>query len=281
MLEIPESRTIADQLNKTVKGKKISRVIAGFSPHGFAFFLGNPGDYSEMLEGKTLGNAAALSGMVEIEAGKMRILFGDGVNLRYYESGSKLPEKHQFFMEFFDGSAVVCTIQMYGGISVFQEGKNENPYYLTAREKTNPLTDAFDESYFLSLFDDVKPSFSAKAFLATEQRIPGLGNGVLQDILFNAGIHPKTKISALSEKDRKRLFKALKKTLKSMTDKGGRNTERDLFGKTGGYKTILSSKTLKDPCPVCGTMIVRQAFLGGNVYFCPICQPLKQRCLDE
>jgi len=27
-------------------------------------------------------------------------------------------------------------------------------------------------------------------------------------------------------------------------------------------------------CPVCGAAIVRQAYLGGNVYFCPVCQPL-------
>jgi formamidopyrimidine-DNA glycosylase len=42
---------------------------------------------------------------------------------------------------------------------------------------------------------------SAKAFLATEQRIPGLGNGVLQDILFTAGIHPKRKMAAISEEE--------------------------------------------------------------------------------
>lgn len=276
MLEIPESRTIADQLNKTIKGKSIRRVAAASSPHGFAFFFGDPGDYPEMLEGKTIGNAAAQSGLVEIEAGKMRILFGDGVNVRYYENNSKLPEKHQFFMEFSDGSVIVCTIQMYGGIWVFADGKNDNPYYLVAKQKPNPLAETFDETYFLSLFNDVKPSLSAKAFLATEQRIPGLGNGVLQDILFNAGIHPKNKISTFSEKDRNKLFKSLKKTIKAMTDKGGRNTEKDLFGKNGGYKTILSSKTLKDPCPVCGAAIERQAFLGGNIYFCPVCQPLKK-----
>ncbi len=276
MLEIPESKTIADQLNRTLKGKLIRRVAAASSPHGFAFFLGDPGDYPAMLEGKTLGNAAAQSGMVEIEAGKMRILFGDGVNIRYYEPGDKLPEKHQFFMEFSDGSSMACTIQMYGGIWVFPVGKNDNPYYKLAREKPNPLSDVFDEPYFLNLFDGVKPSMSAKAFLATEQRIPGLGNGTLQDILFNAGINPRNKISTLSAKDRGKLFKAVKKTLKAMADKGGRDTEKDLFGKNGGYKTILSSKTLKDPCPACGSVIVRQAFLGGNIYYCPLCQPLKK-----
>ena len=34
-------------------------------------------------------------------------------------------------------------------------------------------------------------NLSVKALLATEQRIPGLGNGVLQDILHKTGVHPR------------------------------------------------------------------------------------------
>ena len=120
----------------------------------------------------------------------------------------------------------------------------------------------------------VKLNLSAKAFLATEQRIPGLGNGVLQDILFNAGIHPKRKLQTMSGEDKNNLFRNLKSTLKDMWDCGGRDTERDLFGKPGGYQTILSNKTLAYPCRVCGSGLRREAYLGGNIYFCPSCQPL-------
>ena len=71
---------------------------------------------------------------------------------------------------------------------------------------------------------------SAKAFLATEQRIPGLGNGVLQDILWYANIHPKRKISTLSAEQKHKLFRSVKTILAEMTELGGRDTERDLFG---------------------------------------------------
>ncbi len=40
----------------------------------------------------------------------------------------------------------------------------------------------------------------------------------------------------------------------------------------GGYKTLLSAKTYKDPCPVCEGDIIKQAYLGGSVYYCPSCQ---------
>ena len=61
-----------------------------------------------------------------------------------------------------------------------------------------------------------------------------------------------------------------------MTRAGGRDTEKDLYGQAGGYRTILSRNTLDKPCPVCGGALIREAYLGGNIYFCPVCQPMKK-----
>ena len=60
-----------------------------------------------------------------------------------------------------------------------------------------------------------------------------------------------------------------------MTDRGGRDTEKDLFGTPGGYAVQLSRNTCAEPCPVCGGPIVKEAYLGGAVYYCLHCQPLK------
>ena len=141
---------------------------------------------------------------------------------------------------------------MYGGLSAFPEGKNDNKYYVVAREKPSPLTDRFDEAHFNSFFDGDTAGLSLKALLATEQRIPGLGNGVLQDVLFNARMHPKRKAGTLSADDRRRLFESVKSTLSEMVAAGGRDTENDLFGRPGGYVTRLSRNTAGQPCPVCG-----------------------------
>lgn len=275
MLEIPESYVIAGQLRSTVLGKIMRRVAANSSPHKLAFYTGDPAEYPARLEGKKILAAAAYAGQIEIEAEEMRLSFSDGVNLRYLAAGQPLPVKHQLWIEFDDGSALVATVQMYGGLFAFRAGENDNPYYRVAHEKPSPLTEAFDEAYFGQLWAGAKSTLSAKAFLATEQRIPGLGNGVLQDILFNSRIHPRSKISALTEKERIGLFHSVKETLARMAAEGGRDTEKDLFERTGGYRTILSSKTLASPCPVCGGELVRQSYLGGNVYFCPQCQPVK------
>lgn len=61
----------------------------------------------------------------------------------------------------------------------------------------------------------MKPKSSVKVLLATEQRIPGLGNGVLQDILFNAKINPKREINSLTDIDKSALLQSIKMTLKT------------------------------------------------------------------
>jgi formamidopyrimidine-DNA glycosylase len=66
----------------------------------------------------------------------------------------------------------------------------------------------------------------------------------------------------------------VKTTLSAMATQGGRDTELDLFGHPGGYKTILCKNTVNKPCPVCGITIKKEAYMGGSVYYCEKCQKL-------
>jgi len=161
---------------------------------------------------------------------------------------------------------------MYGGLLCVPKGKNDNPYYLIAKGKPSPFSDAFTLGYFLNLFTPKDLRLSLKAFLATNQRIPGLGNGVLQDILFNAGFHPRKKVDSLDENDKNGLFVAIKETLLNMMELGGRDTEKDIYGNPGGYTANLSKNTMGSPCKRCGSQIMKEAYLGGSVYFCSGCQ---------
>lgn len=273
MIEIPESNTLAQQINDFVCGKAVQSVQMNHTPHKFTWYFGDPLEYHNLLAGKRLEHAQAQGGNVELQAGEMRALFQDGVNLRYWKEGEKLPLKHQMLLILEDGSALTATVQMYGGIGVYHVGENVNPYYLVAKEKISPLSPEFDLDYFNQLCDcgDFE-KLSAKAFLATKQRIPGLGNGVLQDILWHARIHPKTKMGDVSEIQRIGMFKAVKNTIAEMTACGGRDTEKDLFGLSGGYQCILSKKTNGVPCPACGSPIQKGTYLGGAVYYCSTCQ---------
>ena len=273
MIELPEAVSLSKQIVKVFKGRKITQVIAALSPHKFAWFLGDPKGYDALLHGKTIDGAVAWGGLLELHAGDVFLLFGDGVNLRFHDKGEKRPAKHQLLLEFDDFTALSASVQMYGGLWCFKQGNYHNPYYEVARSKPSPLSTEFDWPYFNRLISPPEvQNLSVKAFLATEQRIPGLGNGVLQDILFNAKIHPKLKVSMLDDADRKRLFQSVKSTLKEMAEQGGRDTTSDLLGKPGGYKTKLSQAAMGKPCSVCGGVIVKQPYMGGSIYFCMGCQ---------
>lgn len=275
MLELPEVTVLAQQLNENVYGKKVANVIVLQSPHKFAWFCEDPQKYSELLTGKSIGQAAGYGAMLEIKVEDAVLVFSDGVNLRFHRENEKRPQKHQLLLEFDDLSALSASVQMYGGLWAFRNGEFDNIYYQQAKEKPSPLTDRFDKTYFNEIFS--KPEvqkLSVKAFLATEQRIPGLGNGVLQDILFNVKIHPRRKLNSLTETELDLLFNSVKNTLTEMTAQGGRDTEKDLFGSLGGYRTKLSKKSIHEPCPICGSMIKKQSYMGGSIYFCEGCQEL-------
>lgn len=272
MLEIPESHTLARQINETMIGKTVCRVVAGQTPHSFAWYSGDCALYDPMLRGKRVTEACAYGGMVEVRIGDMELLFGDGASPRLWESEDEAPKKHQLFIAFTDGACLTATVQMYGGLWLTPQGMNDNAYVLGAKAKPSPLEDAFDEAYFASLCGEKEKKRSVKAFLATEQRVPGLGNGVLQDILWTAGVHPKRKMDTLSPQEWHALYRAVKDVLGDMTRLGGRATERDLFGQPGGYAGVLSRQTLALPCPRCGGTKRRAPYMGGNIYWCEECQ---------
>jgi formamidopyrimidine-DNA glycosylase len=275
MIELPEALNIAGQINNTINGKRIASVTVAQTPHKLAWYYGEPQKYSDLLVNRTIGQASAYGGLVEIKAENANILLGEGAEIRFHRKNEPRPAKHQLLIEFDDQSVVSMSIQMYGGIGAFLEGELDNVYYKIAKEKPSPFSTAFDEVYFNHLISAQEvQKLSLKALLATEQRIPGLGNGILQDILFNAKMHPKKKVNTLAETDKEVLFNSVKTTISEMATRGGRDTELDLFGSPGGYKTILCKNTVNKPCQICGTIIKKEAYMGGSVYYCEKCQML-------
>ena len=278
MIELPETYVLAEQINQTLTGKTVLNPTVNASPLKLAGYNGSPAWYHYHLAGKVVrsanpGTSYTCGGYIEVLLDDTLLILSTPT--KYHAPGEKLPVKHHLRLEFEDLSSMTCTVQMWGVMLCYPLNEINLPDWFNKRKSPTPLEDGFDQAYFEGLLSGAKKSLSAKAFLATEQRIPGLGNGVLQDILWNAGIHPKRKLQTLTDYDLEKMYHSVKSTLYDMWTKGGRNTERDLFNHNGGYKTILSAITFQNPCPVCGGRLIREAYLGGNIYYCPICQPEK------
>jgi formamidopyrimidine-DNA glycosylase len=275
MIELPEAVSVSRQLNETIIGKRIENVIAAYSPHKFAWYHGDPNGYYNLLAGKEIGISNACGSWIEIQAQDTMISFCEGASPRFHTENEKRPQKHQLLIEFKDSTAISASVQMYGGLFCYEAGQFKNEYYLLAKNKPSPLSDQFNKVYFQQILSEPgADGLSAKALLATNQRIPGLGNGVLQDILFNAKIHPKRKINTLTESDLEILFNSIKSTLAEMASQRGRDTEKDLFGCPGGYMTEVSKNTAGKHCSRCGSIIQKEAYMGGSIYYCSGCQKL-------
>lgn len=274
MIELPEALTLAEQINHYLVGKTVHCTEAAHSPHKFAWYHGDPAAYPARLNGNQVLSARGVGMFVEITLSDSMLLFNDGVNLRYHPQAGPTPVKHQLLLTFEDKTSLSASVAMYGGVVCWEKSSNyDNTYYEIALRKPSPLSDAFTEAYFQELMTpEAVRKLPLKAALATEQRIPGLGNGCLQDILWVAQLHPRRKLNTLSEPDIDRLFVSIKDTLRAMTAAGGRSTEKDLLGQPGGYRVRLSAETKGAPCPRCGSEIVKESYLGGSIYTCPECQ---------
>lgn len=274
MIEIPEAIILANQMNEYLKGKIVKEVVMNQNPNKLSWFNGDPDSYNCQLADDTIVGAKSYGGLVKLCMKKNNIIFSDGAKPRYVVDENE-PKKHQMKMVFTDDTKLFVTIQLYGGICCFEGEDYDNEYYMAAKEKLHPLSDAFTlEDFKILLSDENLQKKSLKATLATEQRIPGLGNGVLQDILYNAKLHPKKKLATLSEEEINKLYLSIKSTLKEMIDEGGRSQETDLFGEKGRYHEKVSKSTLNQPCSICGVAIEKASYMGGAIYYCSKCQQI-------
>jgi len=98
----------------------------------------------------------------------------------------------------------------------------------------------------------------------------------IQDILFNARLHPNRKAFTLSDQEISNLYDAIKTVLNSSIEKGGLAYEKNFYGQKGNFKTEdfqVGYKTGK-PCPVCSTPIEKIRTGPTSSYICPKCQKL-------
>jgi formamidopyrimidine-DNA glycosylase len=271
MIELPEARCLATQLSTWLTGKRIVKAIAFEKPHKFGWSNVEPSTFSELAEGKQIRGATASAHVVRILLeNELEIACSEDVEIRVQESAE--PEPTHLRLVFDDHTALTIRIKMYGYILIGTTPllSDWTPYYRMALDSVSPLEDGFTYDRFLDQTKLMAGKGSVKQALATEQKIPGLGNGTLQDVLFEARISPKRKCSTLTANDREALFASVRSTLRTMSDQGGRDTTVNLFGKPGGYAVKMASN--RDSCPVCKGALMKEAYLGGKVIYCPACQ---------
>ncbi len=275
MFELPETITLARQINETMAGKIIRSGTLGNAPHKFVWYNRTHEEFAGLVAGRTAGQARAQGRWLTIAlAPDYVLLLGEcGGRLLYHPPGARLPEKYHLWLTFADGAALTALTQMWGAFELHEAGQEQERQYIKGMRPT-PVEPTFTFDYFTTLIAELATGEkrSVKALLTQEQLIPGLGNAIAQDIMFRAGLHPKHPIGQLSAEQRRALYDAIGVTVAAAIAQGGRYDEFDLYNRPGGYRRLMDNRAAGQPCPTCGTIIEKIQYLGGACYFCPRCQ---------
>jgi len=207
------------------------------------------------LDGKTpleLAVAPMLAGRFSVDDAKSRspkdlaVGFGldDGRELRYRDD---VQMGKVFVIERGDWKQVPGLAQM--GVDVLDE-------------------DAFTVETFFALAKRRRDQ--VKVFLMDKSALDSMGNAYADEVLFEAGIHPKAMVRALSKDQLSSLRTAIVTVLSHARDEIRRR-------KPATHEKIRDFLKVRgragEPCVHCGGKLRRAGVRGHDAIFCPRCQP--------
>jgi formamidopyrimidine-DNA glycosylase len=112
--------------------------------------------------------------------------------------------------------------------------------------------------------------------LLDQKRIAGVGNIYADEALFRARIHPLRPANRLKRGQAAALRDAVVESLQAGISAGGATIDdyRDPDGARGAFQDeFLVHRRAGEPCPRCGTPVVKLVAAGRGTYVCPRCQP--------
>jgi formamidopyrimidine-DNA glycosylase len=164
-----------------------------------------------------------------------------------YASNRRVPEWHRFGVHFADGGDFMLRDpRRLGAVELDPDESRLGPDAMTL--SFAQLDDALD-----------RRTAPVKAVLMDQHRVAGLGNLLVDEALWRAGIDPARPAVAVDVDERRALQKAIRTMLRTLDRRGGSHTG-DM------------PRTLDAPCPRDGSPLVRAKVGGRTTYWCPVHQ---------
>ncbi|RIA47350.1 Fpg/Nei family DNA glycosylase [Dichotomicrobium thermohalophilum] len=201
----------------------------------------------------------------ELDDGPWLMLhFGMTGFLAYFQNLDDDPEHDRLRLDFDNGYHLAFVNQrLFGEVGVV-----EDPAAFITEQELGPDALALDEDAFRHVLAERRGQ--VKSALMDQSLIAGIGNVYSDEMLFQAGIHPKTLISDLDDAAVHTLYAAMMNVLNVAIDKGAGSA--DLFDNLPqGW--LLPHRDEGAKCPRCGGAIEKVSAAGRGAYICPQCQP--------
>jgi formamidopyrimidine-DNA glycosylase len=134
-----------------------------------------------------------------------------------------------------------------------------------------PLESDFTVDKFIERLK-LRKNSPVKAVLLDQKILAGVGNIYADESLWMAKIHPLTPVSKIEKTELVSLHSGLIEVLKLSIAKGG-STDRNYVnseGKKGSYLSFANVfRRTGQPCPRCGTEIIKIRAAGRGTHLCP------------
>ncbi len=136
-----------------------------------------------------------------------------------------------------------------------------------------PLEEGFDAGYLPRKVGSRRAQI--KPLLLDQKVVSGIGNIYVDEILYDAKIHPRRKANTITGPEWKRLYAAIRENLAAGVEHRGTTVRlyRDVLNRPGGHQDFLRVfEKHGRPCPGCEGEVVREKVGGRPSHFCPGCQ---------
>jgi len=273
-MELPELTVLSRQMSKEIVEKRISKVEVA-NPK----CLNIPWEqFRKTVVGKTIKSVESRGKWLFIKLGSDHVLLfnpGMGADVIHFKPDDKLPDKYHIRFILNDRTGFTVRVWWFCYLHLMPANKLSE-HKLTGKLGISPLDTKFTLDYFKKLLDKRKGNI--KAFLLDQKNLAGIGNVYIQDILFNAKLHPQRTITSLTNREIEALYKSIKSVLNESIKMGGLSYEKDFYGKKGGYSMEQFKIAYKPgkPCPVCETTVQKIKTGSTSSFICSKCQPLEK-----
>lgn len=265
MPELPEVKTVAKALKKSILNKRITNIII---------------KYDKIIDSGSIDLKELIgSEILDIETrGKYLIFHLNNYFLishlrmegKYFVKTKSDPiEKHEhIIIEMGDLSLRYYDTRKFGRMFLC---KNINDYKSLSKIGLEPWESNVD--YLLEKFKNKNNPI--KDLLLDQSIITGLGNIYANEVLFASKINPYKKGSTITLLDAENIIKNSKIILEEAIKDGGTTIKSytSSLGVIGQYQNKLKvHKRENTLCPICNNIIIKEKINGRSTYYCPNCQ---------
>lgn len=265
MPELPDIVYQIDILRKEVLGRKVV-AAESHNPIVVRNFLGD--EKPDVFAGTTIDAIDYRGPFFHFHLGEYALIVNHML-AGYFKISKKLPKAALVFHLELEGGVFLSVHDKKQMAQVYVGSKGIESGIARYQEQGVPIfSDQFTEEYFLTRVN--KARCQVRVFVMDNAIMSSVGNAYADEILFDAGIHPKTKCYKLKTEEKKQLYTSVVGVMRWGVEAVAASAE-PIEKKVRGHVKVRNRK--KEPCPVCGTTIRRAQVLGYDVFFCPECQP--------